>query len=155
MHDMLSRALLAGWRLAGRCLAAGFVVAGLLAGPTDALANAPKMIAGAVTVGAAGVIELVQSRSDLVILDSRRQGDFEEGHVEGAVRLIDDDIVGPDVLEAHGVARATPVLFYCNGPACGRAAVATERAVEWGFENVFYYYEGMTEWKAMGLPLVR
>ncbi len=150
MQCWMSRRRLAGW-----CLAAGLVAAGCLAEPTDAMANAPKVIAGAVTVDADGVIELVQSRSDLVILDNRRQGDFDDGHIEGAVRLIDDDIVGPDVLEAHGVSKTTPVLFYCNGPACGRAAIATKRAVDWGFENVFYYYEGMTEWKAIGLPLAR
>ena len=142
-------------RLAGWCLAAGLVAAGCLAGPTDAGANAPKLIAGAVTVDAEGVIELVQSRSDLVILDNRRQRDVDEGHIEGAVRLIDDPIVGSDVFEAHGVSKATLVLYYCNGPACGRAAVATERAVDRGFETVFDYDEGRTESKAMGLPLAR
>jgi hypothetical protein len=87
MQCRVSRRRLAGW-----CVAASLVAAGCLAGPTDARANAPELTAGAATVDAEGVIELVQGRSDLVVLDTRRQGDVDEGRIEGAVRLIDDDL---------------------------------------------------------------
>ena len=130
MQCSFSRRRLAAW-----CLAAGLVTAGCLAGPADARANAPELIAGA--VDADGGIELVQNRSELVILDNRRQADV-------------DDVV---VDQADGVAKTTRAPFSCDGPACGRAAIATERAVDWEYEKVFYYSEGMTEWKATGLPL--
>ncbi len=128
-------------------LAAHFVASG-------AQADAPMSIPGATTVDADGVIELVTGTPGLIILDNRREADYAAGHIEGAIRLIDTDISGPHVLAAHGVEANTPVLFYCNGLACGRAANAVEMAVAWGYSNVHYYALGMDDWTALGLPLV-
>lgn len=118
-----------------------------------ALADAPLAIAGATTVDAEGVIALITNAPGLVILDNRRESDYAAGHVEGAVRLIDTDITGPDVLAAHAGASDTPLLFYCNGLSCGRAANAVQKAVEWGYSNVHYYALGMSEWNELGLPV--
>lgn len=119
-----------------------------------ARADAPMEIAGATTVDADAIIELITNEPNLIILDSRREGDFNEGHIEGAVRLIDTDVTGPDVLEAHIPSKDAPVLLYCNGLACGRAANVVQMAVDWGYTNVYYYALGMEEWRAQGLPLV-
>lgn len=126
---------------------------GLLAAPA-LHADAPESLPGATTVDAESVIALITSTPDLVIFDNRREADFAAGHIEGAVRLIDDDITGPDVLAAHGAGTETPVLFYCNGLSCGRAANAAQMAVSWGYSNVHYYALGMTEWYSLGLPVV-
>jgi rhodanese-related sulfurtransferase len=116
-------------------------------------ADAPQSIDGATTVDANGVIDLIGGEADLVILDNRREGDYAAGHIEGAVRLIDTDITGPDVLAEHVPSLDTPVLFYCNGLSCGRAANAVEMAVGWGYTAVHYYALGMTEWNELGLPV--
>ena len=50
-------------------------------------------------------------------------------------------------------AKDAPVLFYCNGLSCGRAANAAQKAVDWGYSNVYYYALGMDEWRELGLPL--
>ena len=120
---------------------------------TAAKADAPMSIQGAKTVDSAAIIDLVQSKGDLVILDNRREADYNAGHIEGSVRLLDDDITGPDVLAKHVSSKTTPVLFYCNGLKCGRAAKAAEKAIGWGYGEVYYYALGMDEWKAKGLPL--
>ncbi len=127
---------------------------GLLVAPAAAHAGAPLTISGASTVDANGVIELITSTPGLVIFDNRREADFAAGHIEGAIRLIDTDITGPEVLAAHGAEADTPVLFYCNGLSCGRAANAAEMAVSWGYTNVHYYALGMSEWGELGLPVV-
>lgn len=130
---------------------------GLLAAPLAApaaKAGAPLNISGAKTVDADGVIDLITSTPELVILDNRREADFNAGHIDGAIRLIDTDISGPDVLADHGVEADTPVLFYCNGLSCGRAAAAVEMAVGWGYTNVHYYALGMEEWSELGLPVI-
>jgi rhodanese-related sulfurtransferase len=127
----------------------------LLAGPAGVRAeDAPLEIPGARTVNADGVIELVQKAEKVVIVDNRTVGDYEAGHIEGAVRLIDTDIVNDTVLAQHVDSKDTPVLFYCNGVKCGRAAKATAKAVEWGYSKVFYYALGMQEWRERRLPLV-
>ncbi|GGK26316.1 rhodanese-like domain-containing protein [Salinarimonas ramus] len=133
--------------------AAGILFAAGLA--TAAHADlAPMEIDGATTVDADGVIELVTSTPNLVILDNRSQGDYDAGHIEGAIRLIDTDIASEADIAAHVGAKEDPVLFYCNGLSCGRAANAAIKAVNYGYSNVHYYALGMEEWKERGLPLV-
>jgi rhodanese-related sulfurtransferase len=127
-----------------------------LALTVPALANeAPMDIKGAKTLDADGVIALIQKTSNIVILDNRSAADYEAGHIEGAVRLIDTDITDEAVMAKHVKAKNVPILFYCNGLKCGRAAKATEKAVGWGYTNVHYYALGLEEWKQRKLPLVR
>ena len=128
--------------------AAGILVAAGLA--TAAHADlAPMQIEGATTVDADGVIELVTTTPNLVILDNRSQGDYDAGHIEGAIRLIDTDIEGEGDLAAHVASKDDPVLFYCNGVNCGRAANAVIKAVNYGYDDVYYYALGMDEWKVL------
>ena len=132
------------------------LVAAMLVGlAAPALADdAPMQIKGATTVNAQQVVELVSGNASLVILDNRKPEDFSAGHIEGAVRLIDTD-VSADTLAKHVSAKDTPVLFYCNGLKCGRAAKASEKAVQLGYSKVYYYALGMEDWNKQGLPLTR
>jgi len=116
--------------------------------------DAPMQINGAMTVNAQQVVELVSANPGLVILDNRKPEDFANGHIEGAVRLIDTD-VSAETLAKHVAAKETPVLFYCNGLKCGRAAKASEKAIALGYRKVYYYALGMEEWNKQGLPLVK
>jgi rhodanese-related sulfurtransferase len=130
------------------------VVAFGLAKPALA-ADAPLEIKGAITVNADDVIKLVQTNSDLAIVDNRTIADYDAGHIEGAVQLVDADIIDEAVLAHILKSKDAPVLFYCNGVKCGRAATASAKAVSWGYTNVYYYALGLMEWKERGLPLVR
>ncbi len=116
--------------------------------------EAPTKIEGAVTVTALQIIDLVTKNPDLAILDNRKPEDFAAGHIEGAVRLIDTD-VSADTLAKFVKAKDAPVLFYCNGLKCGRAAKAAEKAIGLGYRKVYYYALGMDEWNKQGLPVVR
>jgi rhodanese-related sulfurtransferase len=133
-------------------LSALAVLLGLLS--AAAAQDAPMQISGANTVNAQQIFELITKRPNLVILDNRKEEDYAAGHLEGAIRLLDTD-VSPETLARHVASKDTPVLFYCNGVKCGRAAKATERAVHLGYSNVFYYALGMEEWNKEGLPLVK
>lgn len=124
-----------------------------LAAPVPAQ-DAPMQITGAVTVSAQQIFELINKNPRLVILDNRKVEDFAAGHIEGAIRLIDTD-VSADMLAKYLPTKDTAVLFYCNGVKCGRAAKATEKAIQLGYTNVYYYALGMDEWNKQELPLVR
>ena len=117
--------------------------------------DAPLAIKGAITIGADDVIALVQTSPNLTMVDNRAVADYEAGHIEGAVHLVDSDITGETVLARIVKSKDAPVLFYCNGVKCGRAANATAKAVSWGYTKVYYYALGMAQWKERGLPLVR
>ena len=116
--------------------------------------DAPTTIAGATTVQAQQIIDLIAKEPGLVLLDNRKPEDFAAGHIEGAVRLIDTDITA-DALAKHAKTKDTPIVFYCNGLKCGRAAKATVMAIEHGYQRVFYYALGMDEWNKLGLPVVK
>lgn len=116
--------------------------------------DAPMTIAGTTTVNAEQVIDLVTKKSNLVILDNRKPEDFAAGHIEGAIRLIDTDVTLDSLAKAVKT-RETPVLFYCNGLKCGRAAKAAAVAVQQGYKEVYYYALGLEEWSKKGLPLVK
>jgi len=135
----------------GLCLVAAMIL-GLAI--HAAAQDAPMQIKGATTVNAAQIFDLITKKPDLVILDNRKQEDFASGHIEGATRLIDTD-VAPNTLAAHVPKKSTPVLFYCNGVKCGRAAKAAEKAIELGYTQVYYYALGMDEWNKQGLPLAK
>lgn len=129
------------------------LVLAILVQPASAQ-DAPASIAGTTTVNAEQVIDLVTKKSNLVILDNRKPEDFAAGHIEGAIRLIDTDVT-PDSLAKAVKTKETPVLFYCNGLKCGRAAKAAAVAVQQGYKEVYYYALGLEEWSKKGLPLVK
>jgi rhodanese-related sulfurtransferase len=133
-------------------LLAAAMVAGLAA--TASAQDAPMQISGATTVNAKQIFGLIDKYPNLIILDNRKDEDFATGHIEGATRLIDTEV--SETTLAHYIgAKDVPVLFYCNGVKCGRAAKATEKALQLGYSKVFYYALGMDEWNKEGLPVVR
>jgi rhodanese-related sulfurtransferase len=139
-----------------RAIAKAFITMILVLGfgGMAAAQDAPMEVAGAKTVNAREIISLIEKTSNLVLLDNRQPQDFAAGHIEGAVRLLDTDINADSLAKAIPT-KATPVLFYCNGLKCGRAAKAAEAAGKMGYTAVYYYALGMDEWRALGLPLAK
>ena len=135
--------------LTGAVMAATIIVMPSMAEKKDA----PSEIAGATTVDAERVIEIIDEMDDLVLIDARKAKDFIAGHIDGSINIVSTD-VNADTLGAALAAKDTPVLFYCNGVKCGRSSVASTAAVAAGYTNVFYYWKGMGEWKEQGLPVV-
>src|SRR3954447_4701614 len=120
----------------------------LLMGSPALAQDAPMQIEGAKTLDAKGVLELISSTPGLVVIDNRHKADFEAGHIEGAVNILDTDISSEAVLAGVAKSKITPILFYCNGVKCGRAAKATAKALEWGYTQLYYYALGIQDWKA-------
>lgn len=138
-------------RLFLRLILAGMFALGVAG--RAAAEEVPMQIAGAETVNAERVIALIASTPDLVIIDSRKAEDFAAGAIAGAILLTDSEMT-PERLARVVPQPGTPVLFYCNGVKCGRAAKAVVKAVAWGYTKVYYYALGMTEWNSLGLPCV-
>lgn len=140
------------WETWLRAMAAVLLVA---FGFSNALAeDAPMKIAGATTLDSKGVIDLISTTPGVAIVDNRTKADFESGHIEGAVNILDTDMVAESALSGVVKSKAAAVLFYCNGVKCGRAAKATAKAVEWGYSRIYYYALGIHDWKENHFPLV-
>jgi rhodanese-related sulfurtransferase len=115
--------------------------------------HAPESIPGAVIVGAEEVVELILSRPELVIIDSRKKSEYAKGHIEGAVNLINTSLRREDMEAAVGD-KSDPIIFYCNGIRCLRSADSIRKALGWGYKNVFWFRGGWKEWTDKRLPVI-
>ncbi len=133
-----------------------FAVLGLISAAALAQAppTAPMEIKGATTVNYEGVIELIEKTPGLVVVDSRLLADYRKGYIGKAINIVNDEMTEA-VLASHVATKQKPVLFYCQGLTCGRAAAAVKNAVGWGYTKVYYYAVGVDDWVKQGMPLVR
>ncbi len=114
----------------------------------------PQFIDGTTRVSAEDVIDLVESRPDLVIIDARKASDYRKGHIEGAINLPNTE-TNAETLAKVLPSKDTPVLFYCNGIRCGRSVESAQIALKAGYTQVYWFRGGIQEWEAKGLPVVK
>jgi len=101
--------------------------------------------------------------SDVIIVDTREDWEFEEGHIPGAVRLdwrelVDDETRGltsreemESILEARGITRDRRIILYCN--TARRISHTYTVLRHLGFEDVAFYEGSLTEWENEGRPV--
>ena len=86
----------------------------------------------------------------LVVLDVRTAGEFERGHLEGAVQL---DFYGDDfATQVDALDKEVPYLLYCQSG--GRSGQTLTMMGELGFREVYEIDGGYGAWTAAGLPTV-
>lgn len=127
-----------------------FLLISIQAGLARANAEAPEFVAGARTIDSATAKLLFDK--GYFFLDVRGLEDFKAGHVPGAFHLP----VKSDFIEQNLIAIAKkeqPLIIYCNGINCLGSSAAAKKAVEWGWNNIFYYREGIPAWRQHGYPL--
>ena len=133
-----------------------FIVAFLFA-PLWAQADAtlaPENIDGSRKVTAEDIFDLAEKIPDLLIIDARIRADRRQGYLETSVSL-------PDIktdcrsLKKTIKKKSSPVLFYCNGPKCGRSAKSVKKALKCGYNNIYWFRGGFEEWEAKGFPLLK
>jgi rhodanese-related sulfurtransferase len=124
----------------------------MLFGLTAAQAGdvSPMTVEGATSVDAAKAKELFDS--GVLFVDVRSDKDWEAGRIPDAVHLELKSNYTADSLGAE-MAKADPVVIYCNGEKCLRSSKASMQAVEWGFTSVYYFRDGFPAWKAAGYPV--
>jgi len=100
---------------------------------------------------------------ETVIVDTREDWEFEEGHILGAVRLdwrelVDDETRGirpreevEAILEAQGIVPEKRVLLYCN--TARRISHTYTVLKHFGYPDLAFYEGSLTEWEAAGRPV--
>ncbi|MFD1586598.1 sulfurtransferase [Halorientalis brevis] len=101
--------------------------------------------------------------SEAVIVDTREEWEFEEGHIPGAVRLdwqelVDDETRGlktreeiERILDDRGITRDRRIVLYCN--TARRISHTYTVLRHLGYGDVAFYEGSLTEWEAEGRPL--
>lgn len=116
--------------------------------------KSPINIPGSIKVDAEGVIMLVESTPDVIIIDSRIRHDRLQGYIEGSISLPDEETTC-DSLAGILPNKTHPSLYYCNGPKCGRSANAVKIALTCSYSNIYWFRGGFEEWKAKDYPVLK
>lgn len=119
----------------------------------DEKPHAPDSIPGSIVVTAEEVAELILSKPDLLIIDSRKKSEFSKGHIEGSINLLNTDMTQTE-MERISPDKTTAIVFYCNGTRCLRSSDAIHKAMEWGYKNIFWFRGGWKEWSDKRLPVI-
>lgn len=124
-------------------------VKGHLEGGIDAWENAGYTLNTLTTIS---VHELQRKRQEgqrLTVLDVRTEGEWDAGHIDGAVH-----VHGGKLQERFAeVPRDRPVAVVCGSGY--RASIASSFLQREGYEGVHNVMGGMTAWKAAGLPTAK
>jgi rhodanese-related sulfurtransferase len=102
--------------------------------------------------------EMIENHDDLLILDVREAGEFERGHIPGALRIPHellegamDDARRARLEQLFGGRGTTLVLCSHDGV---RSAAVAQSLQQAGFEKVYSLAGGVTRWQSQGFALV-
>ncbi len=115
-----------------------------LALPVLAKEDSPATIQGATTVDVQKAKSLFMQ--GVTFIDVRSYSDWEAGRIPLAIHIELKKELTPESLAAV-VGKNEPVVFYCNGLKCHRSAHATQKAVSWGYQKVYYFRTGYPSWR--------
>lgn len=104
------------------------------------------------------LLEKLRQREDMLLLDVREHGEYEQGHIKGA-QLVPRGIIEaaadpsyPKHMPELSAARGRQVIVYCA--TSGRSAMAAAVLQMMGFKNVLNLDGGYVKWSAEGMPEV-
>ncbi len=94
-------------------------------------------------VSQAQLLEWMEQKSNLCILDVRTADEYNSGHVPGAINIGHKEIsTHLDELMAH---KDRKIVVYCEGG--GRAGMACSTLTKAGFPNVYHLTGDMAAWR--------
>lgn len=122
-------------------------VRGFLDGGMDAWAMGGYPVATLPILSVHELSKRLKERQRLTVLDVRTEGEWNAGHIEGAIH-----IHGGKLQERFAeVPRDRPVAVVCGSGY--RASIAASFLQREGYDGVGNVIGGMTAWKAAGLPM--
>jgi rhodanese-related sulfurtransferase len=88
----------------------------------------------------------------VLFVDVRSKLSFGTGHIPGAVNIDvrSDDFVDRFIAAAD---KDDEIVIYCRGISCDRSAEAIHIVHPLGYENLFYFKDGMPGWEQAGYPV--
>lgn len=88
----------------------------------------------------------------VTFVDVRAPKDFARGHMPGAHNINVQLVLSRETLGAVA-GKDDEVVFSCHGKYCPDSAMATAKAVLWGYKRAFYFADGYPAWKEAGYPV--
>lgn len=100
-------------------------------------------------VNSTDVAALLSKDPNVVVLDVRTAGEFNQGHIKGAINI---DINQPDALNRiNKLDKKASYLVYCRTK--NRSGVAVNNMEQNGYKSIYQMMDGMNGWNMNGLPV--
>jgi len=126
-----------------------FLLATITLAPTLVQAD---HVAGVSLVDAEQLKRWIDGGKSMTLVDSRVAAEYKAGHIPTAMNIV-ATAMEKERSRLPGSKKAI-LVFYCNGwPECKKSHDASAKAVEWGYENVFWLRDGIPAWQAKGYPV--
>jgi rhodanese-related sulfurtransferase len=90
-----------------------------------------------------------------IILDSRSEAEFAEGHIPGALSIPLEKIKTDDLAIISQLPQDKPLMIYCEGGDCLTSLNLARILYQRGFLDLRVFSGGWKEWMAAGLPTER
>ena len=124
-------------------------IAGYLKGNIESWYGAGLPIESLKLISANDLKVMLDRKEDITVLDVRKQKEWEEGHIEGAVHIF----VGHLIDKLSQIPKEKPTVVHCSaGYRSGLAASILLRA---GYSDVYNVAGGINAWISSGLPIIR
>lgn len=98
------------------------------------------------TMDTIGREQLLEYRSNLVIIDPRDFYEYYSLHIRGAINKPLNSLNPSLIRKLINIGRPHGIVFYCNSSSSSLAHRAASKAKLWGISNVYVYEEGIFDW---------
>ena len=111
---------------------------------TDAIIGEPNPITPEISTA-----QLQQALKDgtTPVLDVRSAQEYAIAHIPGSINHYEKEV--EQITKAYPD-RKTALIFYCNGPYCGKSKRLSEELKKQGYSNLRRYQLGLPVWRALG-----
>ncbi|MCW8955911.1 MAG: rhodanese-like domain-containing protein [Gammaproteobacteria bacterium] len=105
-----------------------------------------KAKGGLIAVSLSHIKKLLDSKSEMVLIDSRpKKRKYDKGHIPGAISI--PDLSFDKMVDRLPADKATPLYFYCGGLKCKLSSDSAAKAIKLGYSHVRIVPEGYPGWK--------
>lgn len=88
-----------------------------------------------------------------LFLDARPKGDFDAGHINGAIHFPWQEVESSYMANAVSLDEKEHLICYCDGEACDLSHNLAMFLTDLGYTNVRVLVNGWTVWRNAGLPI--
>jgi rhodanese-related sulfurtransferase len=92
-------------------------------------------------------LERILEEGKVPVLDVRSADEYALAHIPGSQNFYEKEL--EQITSAHPDPGA-PLIFYCNGPYCGKSKRLSEELKKKGYTNIRRYQLGLPVWRALG-----
>lgn len=92
-------------------------------------------------------LEQILEKGTMPVLDVRSAQEYAIAHIPGSRNFYEREV--EQITKAYPDPKA-PLVFYCNGPYCGKSRRLSEEMVKRGYTGIRRYQLGLPVWRALG-----